>query len=178
MLKRLLQLLFRHKKKEEIIMPKIDWVAKLTLERYFFSEHDTLGKLYITYPNNLNKKEFICDVVEDTVRNSIDTPIDMFNKVYGETAIPYGTYQVIISMSNRFQKRLPELLNVPHFSGVRIHSGNTSKDSEGCLIVGNNPKQSKTESWVYNSRAVLTKFMTLLEPLVKQGKVILEITDA
>ena len=165
-------------KEKEVEMPVIDWVAKLTLKRYYFSENDTLGRLYITYPDNLDKKDFVCDVVEDTVRNPINTPDELFEKVYGKTAIPYGTYQVIISRSPRFEKDLPELLKVPHFTGVRIHSGNTSEDSEGCLIVGNNPKPSKKQSWVYNSRAVLKQFMTLLEPLVKQGKVIIEIVDA
>ncbi len=52
-----------------------------------------------------------------------------------ETAIPTGKYEIVLSMSNRFKKLLPELLNVPNFTGVRMHGGNTSDDTEGCIIL-------------------------------------------
>lgn len=58
-------------------------------------------------------------------------------KVPGETAIPRGRYQVILSMSNRFEKIMPEIRNVPGFTGVRIHGGNTAKDTAGCPLLGN-----------------------------------------
>ena len=57
-------------------------------------------------------------------------------KVYGETAIPAGRYKLILSMSNRFKKIMPEVVAVPGFAGIRIHAGNTAKDTEGCLLLG------------------------------------------
>ncbi len=82
----------------------------------------TIGKLLID-------GVFECYTLEDVVR-----PIG--EKVFGETAIPYGEYDVIITYSPHFQRDLPLLLSVPNFEGVRIHPGNTAADTEGCLLVG------------------------------------------
>lgn len=61
---------------------------------------------------------------------------DISKKVPGDTCIDNGTYEVIVDMSNRFKKELPHILNVPCFQGIRIHAGNTSADTEGCILVG------------------------------------------
>ena len=70
---------------------------------------------------------FTCWTLEDVVR-----PV----KIPGETAIPAGRYDVRLSLSQRFQKLLPEILAVPGFTGIRIHAGNTQADTAGCLLVG------------------------------------------
>ena len=64
-------------------------------------------------------------------------------KVYAQTAIPYGTYNVELSMSPKFKRLLPMILDVKHFTGIRIHRGNTAKDSAGCILPGENKIKGK-----------------------------------
>ena len=78
---------------------------------------------------------FQCFTLEDAVRDVLGQPVAAW-KVPGQTAIPAGRYRVIVTPSARFQRPLPLLLDVPGFSGVRIHPGNTIEDTEGCLLVG------------------------------------------
>lgn len=93
----------------------------------------TLGSLYVD-------GDFECYTLEDVVRDI---------KVFGETAIPAGTYTIDITYSNHFGKDLPLLENVPNYEGVRIHSGNTAADTEGCILVGvGNGVDSVTQSRV------------------------------
>ncbi len=91
-------------------------------------------------------------------------------KVMHETAIPYGTYTVVMSYSNKFQKYLPEILNVPGFTGIRIHSGNTQVDTSGCPLPG-----VRSKNTVINSKAICTKLIALINKKVKKEKVFISI---
>lgn len=71
--------------------------------------------------------EFQCFTLEDVEREY---------KIAGETAIPVGSYPVDVTYSPRFKHLMPLILDVPNFSGVRIHWGNTPDDTEGCILVG------------------------------------------
>lgn len=79
---------------------------------------------------------FFCHTLEDEKRAD-------GLKVYGETAIPSGTYNIILSVSNRFKRLMPLLLDVPMFKGIRMHGGNTSKDSHGCPLIAFNTDYKK-----------------------------------
>lgn len=92
-----------------------------------------------------------CDTLEDKVRdvNRNGKFDNEERKVYGETAIPYGGYEVKFTYSSKFSQKaaykafihdglMPEICNVPEFTGIRIHGGNSSKDTYGCLLVGKN----------------------------------------
>lgn len=94
--------------------------------------------------------EYFCDVLEDTVREG--------PKVWGETAIPAGTYKMRLTKSARFGIVLPEILDVPNFTGIRIHGGTTAEDSHGCLLVGINEVKGK----VLKSQITLAKLMMVL----------------
>ena len=126
----------------------------LTLKRFHFADTYTIGKLFI-------EDNPFCDVLEDVVRDKNkdgDLQDDGEAKVYGRTAIPFGTYKVALTMSNRFKVLLPLLVDVPEFEGVRIHAGNTSEDTHGCLLVGENKEKGK----VLNSKATMEKLMPIL----------------
>lgn len=120
---------------------------ELTLNRIFLGSSATIGELLV------NDKH-LCDTLEDRVRPEGE-------KVYGKTAIPEGTYEVKLTYSPRFKKILPEILNVPNFSGIRIHTGNSSKDTEGCILVGT--WDGEKEDWVGSSKIAFDKLMSLLE---------------
>lgn len=132
---------------------------KLTLKRKFIGPDYTIGDLLID-------GTFFCNTIEDVVRQlpatCPNTPkgrnCTCKEKVYTETAIPSGTYKVAIEYSPRFKRRLPCLHDVPHFIGILIHSGNTAKDSAGCIIVGFNTVKGK----VTNSRATSDRLNAIL----------------
>lgn len=102
---------------------------KLLLQRIAQTPEYTIGRLYI------DDKVF-CNTLEDPVR---DLPKEQ--KIMHKTAIPEGTYKVVVNRSPRFKRDLPLLLDVPYFEGIRIHRGNTAKDTSGCILVGINSKK-------------------------------------
>ena len=105
---------------------------KLKLIRDTFTENTTIGKLYVD-------GVYFCETLEDKDRGldqKLSTAINTALKVYGETCIPYGTYNVIVTPSVRLKRTLPLLINVEGFQGIRIHKGNSKKDTLGCIILG------------------------------------------
>ena len=139
---------------------------KLTLNRIALRQTYTIGKLYID-------GKYFCDTLEDKIRdtNKSGKFDNGEEKIKGKTAIPYGTYEIKWTYSPRFKKYTPQLMNVPSFEGIRIHSGNSSTDTEGCLLLGENKKVGM----VLNSRATINKFYPLIKKACSKGKVTIEI---
>lgn len=126
----------------------------------------TIGKMYID-------GKYFCDTLEDTVRdlNKNGKFDNGEKKIYGKTAIPYGKYDVKWTYSNKFKKYMPLLMNVPSFEGIRIHSGNTAEDTQGCILVGENKAVGK----VLNSRNAVNKLYQLIKSACNKGTVTIEI---
>lgn len=145
---------------------------ELTLNRKLKLENKTIGELYI------GSKKF-CDTLEDKVR--LTWSLLPFRKLlgvklWGKTAIPAGRYQVVITYSERFKRRLPLLLNVPQFESIRIHGGNTEADTEGCPLIGKLDPKTNT---IYGAKSLglLDKLMVQLESASKTGKIFITIND-
>lgn len=126
---------------------------KIQVIRFQCGADCTIGELLVD-------REHECWTLEDVVRP------DGAPKVYGETAIPYGTYRVVITFSNRFQRDLPLLLNVPGFEGIRIHPGNTAADTHGCLLVGT----GRTGASVTNSRMAFDALFPKIRDAIDNGE--------
>jgi hypothetical protein len=122
-----------------------------------FSGQSTIGEMSLD-------GAFECYTLEDVVR-----PV----KIKGITAIPAGSYEVVVNFSERFQRLLPLLLNVPNYDGVRIHPGNTDRDTEGCILVG---KTKKTD-FIGSSRAAFATLFDKIQAASLQEKVFIHITE-
>ena len=112
---------------------------ELILERIAKRKTYTIGHLYILRQivdeySSGETKDYFCDTLEPTWRDYANGAY----KVKGRSAIPEGRYAVVISYSPKFKAWLPILLGVPKFEGIRIHAGNTAKDTAGCILVGKN----------------------------------------
>lgn len=143
---------------------------KFVIKRLVMSDEYTIGQIWI---NGV----YICDTVEDTVRELPEKcnftskwqPCRHEEKVYGKTAIPAGIYKSRVSYSPKFTPKLKtnlvEIMNVPHFLGIRIHSGNTAKDSEGCVIVGTHVSLGRLK----DSRIALDKLHKVIKENLKDN---------
>lgn len=137
---------------------------KLILKRIALRDTYTIGKLYID-------GVYFCDTLEDKVRdlNKNGKFDNGEKKVYGETAIPYGTYKVDMNtVSPRFKNRvwakpyggkIPRLLNINSFEGVLIHPGSSDRDTSGCILIGKNTIVGK----LTQSQATFHKLMSKLK---------------
>lgn len=136
---------------------------KLTVRRPLVCGSEaTIGNLYVD-------GVWECFTLEDTDRRLEDDG----KKIYAKTAIPRGTYDVIIDHSNRFGRMLPHILDVPQFEGVRIHSGNTPDNTEGCILVG---LSKVNDRFIGSSRAAFDRLFEKMERAIEQGdKITLEV---
>lgn len=123
---------------------------KIEIKRVALRPHYTIGHMFI---NGV----YFCDTLEDCVRKG--------SKIQNETAIPIGIYKVIVNYSERFKCIMPYILNVVNFSGIRIHTGNSDKDTSGCILVGKNTIVGKVTS----SRLTFNKLNTLIKKEFKKG---------
>ena len=101
---------------------------KLTLQRRESKAGVTIGKLFID-------GVFACHSLEDEIREIEGQPVESW-KVHSKTAIPAGTYSVTLEMSGRFGPDTLTINDVPGFKYIRMHAGNTAKDTEGCPLLG------------------------------------------
>ena len=120
---------------------------ELLLRRRPSSAHATLGHLFVR----------ACYTLEDVVRPA---------KIPGETAIPAGRYQVVITPSARFRRPLPLLLDVPGFDGIRIHPGNEDGDTSGCILVG---RRAGDEA-IFESRLALEALQPQIAAALDRGE--------
>ena len=126
---------------------------ELILERIAKRKTYTIGRLYIQKRVDDEflagtENQYLCDTLEPTWRDYANGAY----KVKDRSAIPEGRYAVVISFSPKFKQWLPILLGVPKFDGIRIHAGNTSEDTEGCILVGKNREVGKVLDsckWLY-----------------------------
>jgi hypothetical protein len=106
---------------------------KLTLKREPSTATSTPGKLYVD-------DVFFCFTMEDVDRAQFDPTGHLVDpakwKIDKQTAIPAGTYSVILDYSGRWKKLMPHILSVPGFTAIRMHGGNTDADTEGCILCG------------------------------------------
>lgn len=137
---------------------------KILVKRIAKRDTYTIGKMYLD-------GKYFCDTLEDTDRNLKQTDfISSIKKVKipNKTAIPSGTYELIVNMSPKFKRRLPRLLNVPGFDGILIHRGNSDRETSGCLLVGENKIVGK----VINSTKYETKLVSILTERQNKGEAI------
>lgn len=140
---------------------------ELLLKRTTKTNISTISELHIN-------GTFECYVLEDVDRG-LDSKMPLSElkkkKVYAKTAIPTGKYEIVISFSNRFQKLLPLVANVPAYEGIRIHAGNTAEHTEGCLL----PGTTKATNFVGNSKIAFNNLFKKIQAAVKKEKVFIEI---
>jgi F420-dependent methylenetetrahydromethanopterin dehydrogenase len=144
----------------------------VTLRRKIVTSAFTLGILTMGALGSAGLYQY--NTVEDAVRKlSNCTQTTCTGKIDGKTAIPAGRYEIRDTYSPRFKKHVLELVGVPGFQGVRIHSGNTADDSEGCLILG----LKGTEFGVAESRAAMAQFNADVRKALAKGRIFIVIED-
>ena len=122
---------------------------KIKVDRIYKGESYTIGKMYLN-------GEYFCDTLEDAIR-----PV----KIPNETAIPAGTYKVEVTYSPRFKRNLPLLIDVPNYTGIRIHNGSNKDHTSGCILVGFNTSKGILSDSRKVSDLLTEKLKSLSEPI-------------
>ena len=135
---------------------------EIKVVRSVFNPKSTLGKLYLD-------GIFFAYTCEDTDRNMNG---NCSKKVQDQTAIDAGRYRVVLSYSNRFKKYLPELLEVPCFTAIRIHGGNTAENSEGCILIG---AEGDMKGRIWNCASKVNGLVAKLKEAEKKEKIFIEV---
>ena len=134
---------------------------KLKLIRNTFTDLSTTGKLTVD-------DEYFSFTLEDTDRKMEAGG----EKIYGKTCVPRGTYAVVLNFSNRYQKVMPQVMDVPGFEGIRIHAGNFHGDTNGCVLLGS----TRSTDFVGNSVVTFNRLLGILEDAYdRQEPITLEI---
>ena len=122
---------------------------KIKVDRIYKGESYTIGKMYLN-------GEYFCDTLEDAIR-----PV----KIPNETAIPAGIYKVEVTYSPRFKRSLPLLVDVPNYTGIRIHEGSNKDHTSGCILVGFNTSKGILSDSRKISDQLTEKLKSLSEPI-------------
>lgn len=130
---------------------------KIKLYRLRETNNATIGMLFID-------GVYFCDTLEDKIREK---------KIMHETCIDAGIYQVIINYSQRFERQMPLLIDVPKFVGIRIHSGNTIANTSGCILLGD----AGCSDYLVNTTSFFNEFYLKLQKALIKGKCTIEIIN-
>lgn len=134
---------------------------KLKVIRITLADKYTEGEMYID-------GKYYCKTLEDKNRdlNKNGKFDNGEKKVYGETCIPFGQYDVELTYSNKFKRELPLIKDVPEFSGIRIHRGNKPEDTLGCILVG----EKVHAGWLSNSTPFEEGLVNKMRAAIKKGE--------
>lgn len=133
---------------------------KILVQRYPSFDNATVGGLFVNGSLEMY-------TLEDQVREIPGVPVSQW-KIPGETAIPQGTYNLVIDYSNRFKRLMPHILDVPGFDGIRLHIGNSAASTEGCILLG----MTKTNSSVGQSKMAFNVFFPMLQSALNDGETV------
>ena len=145
-------------------------MLEFRIDRAWCKKGYTISRVFLDGKRFGDGKRY-CNSLEDEDRGltsdmSVDEILAVKNKHKGQTAIPRGRYKVTITYSPRFKKDMPLLNAVKGFTGIRIHSGNTAKDSEGCLLVGENTQAGM----ITNSRYWTLMIKGIIKAAIERGE--------
>lgn len=135
----------------------------IRIDRKWKKAEYTISRVYI------NGRYLGCNALEDTDRGllqAMQIAEIQKRKIKGKTAIPRGYYDVKITWSEKYQRNMPLVVDVPGFSGIRLHSGNSAKDTEGCILFGKNDKVG----WISDSRYWTDKIYRLIDTALAKGE--------